>query len=625
MGRLIVGSIAAEDFLSYRERQEVHLGGSGPVAVVGTNGAGKSSLVSKALAWCLYGTCAPERMGTSTKAMRGKDVLRRHLEPIHASTPKAESATVEVWLRDVDDGTAYQITRTRKKTGSDKITIRTVNAAAGYDEVDGETQNDIDRLIGATYDVFVRTCLRGQNDPWNFAEATDSKKREILDTISGADMLNEPHKRAKAAKVEAEREAATLAARAADAERRAAGIDVSALEDSARKWADGRVTRLQTAQAEVDALATALADAKAHDAAAAGHDQARTTLAGQRPTVDFTAYQTALADAQRREAQAKAALDVATAGKAKAQALMQSGACPECGQPIAEGSMAHQAAHVAISDEPWKAAVTHRQACEKALTDARAWLDAETKAWQAKMDALPRTGQPRTPAAQAAYDMAIKRQDEIKAADNPYEHSAEQARLQRFSMQREAALFRDREKEERRKMRLADAWVEVLAPKGVRAHMAEAALAAIEAEANKWLAILSDGKFSVAFPPTKTTKRSKATREEIQTVIKKGSEDLPFLAFSGGEKRRINLAVDLGVAATFARGGALALSLLVLDEEVFSGLDEEGKAGVVTALHHAGVADVVVIDHDPRLSGVLPRTIRAFIGEDGYSRVEEVS
>ena len=66
------------------------------------------------------------------------------------------------------------------------------------------------------------------------------------------------------------------------------------------------------------------------------------------------------------------------------------------------------------------------------------------------------------------------------------------------------------------------------------------------------------------------------------------------------------------------------MSLLVLDEEVFSGLDEAGKSGVVTALHHAGVDDVVVIDHDPRLSGVLPRTVRVYLGPDGYSRTEEV-
>ena len=68
---------------------------------------------------------------------------------------------------------------------------------------------------------------------------------------------------------------------------------------------------------------------------------------------------------------------------------------------------------------------------------------------------------------------------------------------------------------------------------------------------------------------------------------------------------------------------AAALSLLVLDENVFSGLDENGKAAIVAALHDAGVADVVVIDHDPRLSATLPRTVEVRVGPDGYSQVHE--
>ena len=155
---------------------------------------------------------------------------------------------------------------------------------------------------------------------------------------------------------------------------------------------------------------------------------------------------------------------------------------------------------------------------------------------------MPRPGRAQAPAAEAALVMARKRHEEIATSENPYHHSAKLAQAQKYDLRREAALLREKEREAQRRTRLADAWVTALAPKGVRAHMAESALSAIEAEANKWLAVLSEGRFSVAFPPTKTTKRSKATREEIQTVIKKGSASLPFLAFSGGEKRRINLA-----------------------------------------------------------------------------------
>ena len=156
--------------------------------------------------------------------------------------------------------------------------------------------------------------------------------------------------------------------------------------------------------------------------------------------------------------------------------------------------------------------------------------------------------------------------------------------------------------------------------------MAAAALLTSEAAANQWLATLSDKGMSIDFPATKEVKGH--IKEEIQTIVKsieKGKEvERDLLTYSGGERRRINLAVDLGVAAAFTRGSGLALSLLVLDEEVFSGLDEGGKAAVVTALHGAGIADIVIIDHDPRLSSVLDRTLEVVRDSDEHSIIREI-
>ena len=126
---------------------------------------------------------------------------------------------------------------------------------------------------------------------------------------------------------------------------------------------------------------------------------------------------------------------------------------------------------------------------------------------------------------------------------------------------------------------------------------------------------------SVEFPPTREVKGR--VKEEIKTVVHIDGETRDLLSFSGGERRRVNLAVDLGVAAACG-GGGLSISLLVLDEEVFSGMDEHGKSAVVQALHGAGVADVVIIDHDPRLSSTLPRTIEVRRDADGFSVLEEL-
>jgi len=244
--------------------------------------------------------------------------------------------------------------------------------------------------------------------------------------------------------------------------------------------------------------------------------------------------------------------------------------------------------------------------------------------WRLDLDANPQTGQPRAAAVAASVEAAERRVRDIQAAENPVAEAVRRATVQVRDLRREAAVLRELEREALREMRMAQAWEEVLSPKGVRAHLAEGALAAIEAEANRWLSVLSGGSLSVSFPPIKTTQTG-SQREEILTVIRRGDSERELLTFSGGEKKRINLAVDLGVATTFSRSGSLSLSLLVLDEEVFSGMDEEGKAGVITALSQAGVADIAVIDHDARLTGALPRTIEVSLGADGYSLIREVT
>ena len=611
---LIIHTVTAQDFLSYREPQSVTLSGQGPLAVIGKNGAGKSTLVSKAIAWGLYGTCSPERMGTSTRALKGKDVLRR-------GKPKASAAIVTIELHDTDTTEAFIVTRTRKRTGADKITI--TGGGSGWGAT--QTQADVDRLIGASYEVFVRTCLRGQNDPWNFAEATDMRKREILDAISGAELLGIPYERAKQIATTKKVEASSLLRRADDAKRRSDTVDPWDLGVKASGWKTAQASKIATAKAEANALESAVNTARKHDADQAAIHASREAHVTARPDrLDHKPYIDATTGALGVAMKARYALESAQLVNAEKQALIAAGLCATCGQAIAGD------AHIRTLTDltPFQTAVdkaerAHAEA-ERIGNEAIKW-DLDTQAhWQKQMDALPVAAKDRAPAAESQWQSAKDRAETISNAQNPWTEAEKRAWEQFRELKREAAVLLEAHDIADREARLAGAWQAVLAPKGVRAHLAEGALSAIESEANRWLAVLSDGRMSVSFPATRETKRA-GVKEEIQTIVMMDGEVQPLLAYSGGEKRRINLAVDLGVASTFARGGALALSLLVLDEEVFSGMDEAGKAGVVTALHHAGVADVVVIDHDPALHGTLPRTVMVSRGTDGYSMVEELA
>ena len=626
--RLILDSIVPSDFGHYGpEGQVFRFGGRGPVAVVGPNGAGKSTGVPIALTWCLYGKGPPVRMGASTAAVKGKQVAR-----------DGEAARVAVFLRAEGDPRfhGYQIARERPKKGGDVLRVRGyVTPHPDSDVVDlGGEQATVDALVGASYEVFTRTVVHGQNDPWCFAEATDARKREILDAISGAELLGIPYERAKGWRDRAAQAAAASAQRATDAERRALACDVSEAERKAADWDASAAARLAQVEQDAEGARQALAEAERYDAEAEQRRVARAAVEARRPSVDLRPYETALQGATVAHRAAASQFAAAQALVHQVEHAVKLGQpCPTCGQvvgPDAPVAARHDelADNLRPLDEARGVAERYEGECRTSRDQTVAWLQHAEAQWRNELAAYPDPGPPRAPAARRAADAQAARVNDMRKAENPHREAIRKVAETRAGLEREATNLREQERGTKHEAAVWEAWCEVLAPKGVRAHLAEGALSAIETEACRWLDVLSGGRMQVRFSPT-TTGAKGAAREEIATVVlsREGGafEERDLVTYSGGEKRRINFAVDLGVAAVFARGGALPLSLLVLDEEVLSGMDHEGKRAVVVALHHAGVADVVVVEHDDATVGLFEHRIEvARDATNGYSVAREV-
>jgi len=486
----------------------------------------------------------------------------------------------------------------------------------------------IDALIGGSYEVFVRTVVRGQNDPWNFAQSTDARKREILDAISGAESLRIHEARAKALRAEAGQKLDVYEAQIRSLTQQLERIDVTGLQTSAEQWQGEHEARIASARADVAALESVLGAAVAQDADRELTALKRAEIRSQKPALDMTPYADAENGARMAWARADASHKGAREVWEQVAELTPGSKCPTCRKeilatdPIAE--TVQELAQIASNAE--KAAMearTYLEGCTSASEGAARWLAGEIGDWQAKLDAIPDPGDAKAPAAERAVEQARTLLTTVLDATNPFVEAIAQQERQRGDLLRQVAVLGEAARLARTDRELAEAWQEATGPKGARASLGEAALLAIEEGANRWLSVLSPNGMTVEFPPTRETATS--VKEEIQTVVRvrgpSGEVERSLQAFSGGEKKRINFAVDLGVADAFAAGGALAVSLLVLDEEVFSGLDEPGKRAMATALTYAGVADVVCIDHDPRLSATLPRSITVSRGSDGYTEV----
>lgn len=124
----------------------------------------------------------------------------------------------------------------------------------------------------------------------------------------------------------------------------------------------------------------------------------------------------------------------------------------------------------------------------------------------------------------------------------------------------------------------------------------------LAAEANRWLKVMSGGVIWIQV----TTQREVAKRlkDEIDVQIYRWNPDgtvtcRPYRLWSGGEKRRVALAVDLGLSRLLASRAGKAYRFTALDE-IDRHLDEKGREGLRQVLDElrAEKDTCAVITHD---------------------------
>ncbi|KAG0619717.1 hypothetical protein M758_4G159600 [Ceratodon purpureus] len=134
---------------------------------------------------------------------------------------------------------------------------------------------------------------------------------------------------------------------------------------------------------------------------------------------------------------------------------------------------------------------------------------------------------------------------------------------------------------------------------GVQSYILEGALADVQERTARYLEMLSGGSLGLLLRPTKVTKSSKSTVEAIDKVavvrLSNGIlENRSLRQLSGGERRRMALALALGYSEFASQRGGIHCNLLVLDE-VLQHLDGEGQARVVAMLKGLPQTTVLVV------------------------------
>jgi len=163
-------------------------------------------------------------------------------------------------------------------------------------------------------------------------------------------------------------------------------------------------------------------------------------------------------------------------------------------------------------------------------------------------------------------------------------------------------------------------WDTGFSRKGIRSYMLDKVIPFLNERANKYLSILTDGGIRVRFDTRKATSTGEI-RESFNVSVTNLKASDTYEGNSGGEKRRIDLAISLAINDLISNRSGKKFNILLLDE-VFENIDETGTYYVIKVLEELArnKSSVFVITHHDSLASYFNETIK-LSRNDGLSQI----
>ena len=153
--------------------------------------------------------------------------------------------------------------------------------------------------------------------------------------------------------------------------------------------------------------------------------------------------------------------------------------------------------------------------------------------------------------------------------------------------------------------------------RGVQAMIIESAIPDIEAEANKLLSRMTNGRMSVSMV-TQRELKSGSISETLDILIADENGERAYETFSGGEAFRVNFALRIALSKLLAHRAGTNLRTLVMDEG-FGSQDAQGRERLIEAITSVqqDFDRIIVITHIDELKEAFPVHLEVVKGSLG--------
>ncbi|HBR7373099.1 TPA: AAA family ATPase [Klebsiella pneumoniae] len=552
-----------------------------------SNGAGKSTLMNS-LMWCIY--------GETSHGVKGDDVL---------STGHEKNCRVKVTIE--DEGKRYAIIRHRKhKEFKNRLIVRGEDGdmTKGKDSL---TQEFVERLIGASKEVFMASIYASQEAMPDLPGMSDKNLKTIVEEAAGVDRLTKAYaiarERANAAAARMETTKTKMDACLSLVE--SAQNELESAKTSSEAWERDRNERLDVARADLVGAEVTLTEVEMElrslpeqirDTENAIGKEREKLASKEEHDAKLVKVRGAITDIRASiritENIQKEAMQRARAFKVKAEEVNTKVGepCPTCGKAycvedlstVKESFVEQARSEISQAQASATSVAKYQEHLEKALKIESSLVAStpDVSAIISRIEQLTkelgtlRHREKEVVAVEALVARARSEVDRITKETNPFLAVIKRHEESLAANKSNYGVLKTELKNIQEQALLLDKARLVYSPAGVRSHILTSVTPFLNAQTAEYLNTLSDGNIVAEWSTMESTKKGE-WRDKFNISVRKIGASKTFQTLSGGEKRKVRIACSLALQDLVASRASKNIELFIGDE-IDDALDTAG-------------------------------------------------
>lgn len=552
-----------------------------------SNGAGKSTLMNS-LMWCIY--------GETSHGVKGDDVL---------STGHEKNCRVKVTIE--DEGKRYAIIRHRKhKEFKNRLIVRGEDGdmTKGKDSL---TQEFVERLIGASKEVFMASIYASQEAMPDLPGMSDKNLKTIVEEAAGVDRLTKAYaiarERANAAAARMETTKTKMDACLSLVE--SAQNELESAKTSSEAWERDRSKRLDVARADLVGAEVTLTEVEMElrslpeqirDTENAIGKEREKLASKEEHDAKLVRVRGAITDIRASiritENIQKEAMQRARAFKVKAEEVNTKVGepCPTCGKAycvedlstVKESFVEQARSEISQAQASATSVANYQEHLEKALKIESSLVarTPDVSAIISRIEQLTkelgtlRHREKEVVAVEALVARARSEVDRITKETNPFLAVIKRHEESLAANKSNYGVLKTELKNIQEQALLLDKARQVYSPAGVRSHILTSVTPFLNAQTAEYLNTLSDGNIVAEWSTMESTKKGE-WRDKFNISVRKIGASKTFQTLSGGEKRKVRIACSLALQDLVASRASKNIELFIGDE-IDDALDTAG-------------------------------------------------